>query len=84
MGDARYFITFIDDFLKMMYLYALKSKRECFEKLKEFKIFVKIQPKHKIKAIWLDNGMKYISKAFWAVFFENYDIEKQTSTPYRP
>ena len=47
MGDARYFVTFINDFLKMMYLYALKSKRECFEKFKEFKVFVELQLEHK-------------------------------------
>lgn len=43
MGGTKYFITFIDDLLKKVWLYALESKAKCFKKFKEFKKLVKMQ-----------------------------------------
>jgi transposase InsO family protein len=64
-------------------VYLLKSKRECLEKFKEFKALVETQSEHKLKVFQSDNGREYISKGFKR-FLKAYDIEKQTSTPYRP
>ena len=83
MGCVRYFMTFIDGFSKKIWLYALKSKGECFEKFKEFKALVEMQSEHKIKVFQLENGIKYISKAFKR-FLKDYDIGKQMSMTYRP
>jgi transposase InsO family protein len=41
------------------------------------------QSEHKIKVFRSDNGGEYISKEFKR-FLKAHDIEKQTSTPYRP
>ena len=62
MGGARYFMTFIDDFSRIMWLYVLKSKGKCFEKFKEFKALVEMQSEHKIKAFWSDNGREFVSR----------------------
>jgi len=83
LGCARYFVTYIDDFSKKVWVYFLKSKGECLEKFKEFKALVETQSKHKIKVFRSDNGGEYISKGFKR-FLKAHDIEKQTSTPYRP
>jgi hypothetical protein len=83
LGGARYFVTYIDDFSKKVWVYLLKSKGECLEKFKEFKALVETQSEHKIKVFRLDNGREYISKGFQR-FLKAHDIEKQTSTPYRP
>jgi len=35
IGDARYYVTFIDDFSKRVWVYFLKQKSEVFQKFKE-------------------------------------------------
>jgi hypothetical protein len=83
LGGARYFVTYIVDFSRKVWVYLLKSKGECLEKFKEFKAFVETQSEHKIKVFRSDNGGEYISKGFKG-FLKAHGIEKQTSTPYRP
>jgi transposase InsO family protein len=83
LGGARYFVTYIDDFSRKVWVYLLKSKGECLEKFKEFKALVETQSEHKIKVFRSDNGGEYISKGFKG-FLKAHDIEKQTFTPYRP
>jgi hypothetical protein len=83
LGGARYFVTYIDNFSRKVWVYLLNSKGECLEKFKEFKALVETQLEHKIKVFQLDNGGEYISKGFKR-FLKAHDIEKQTSTMYRP
>jgi transposase InsO family protein len=83
LGGARYFVTYIDDFSRKVWVYLLKSKGECLEKFKEFKALVETQSEHKIKVFRSNNGGEYISKGFKG-FLKAHGIEKQTSTPYRP
>jgi hypothetical protein len=83
LGGARYFVTYIDDFSRKVWVYLLKSKGECLEKFKEFKALVETQSEHKIKVFRSDNGGEYISKGFQG-FLKAHGIEKQTFTPYRP
>jgi hypothetical protein len=40
LGGARYFVTYINDFSRKVWVYLLKSKGECLEKFKEFKALV--------------------------------------------
>lgn len=40
IGHARYFITFIDDFTKMVFIYFMKSQSEVLETFKKFNKFV--------------------------------------------
>ena len=42
ISGVRYFVTFIGDFLRKVWLYALKSKEGSFEKFKEFKALVEM------------------------------------------
>ena len=83
IGSARYFVTFIDDFFLNVWLYALKSKGNCFVKFKEFKALVKTQLEHKIKTFQSNNNRELVSKAF-NHFLKDYGTEKQTCTPYTP
>jgi transposase InsO family protein len=83
LGGARYFVTYIDDFSRKVWVYLLKSKGECLKKFKEFKALVETQSEHKIKVFQSDNGGEYISKGFER-FLRANGIEKQTSTSYRP
>jgi transposase InsO family protein len=83
LGGARYFVTYIDDFSRKVWVYLLKSKGECLEKFKEFKVVVEKQLEYKIKVFRSDNGGEFISEGFEG-FLKAHGIEKQTSTPYRP
>ena len=83
IGGSRYFVTFIDDFTRRVWLYPLKTKGECLEKFKEFKALAETQSEHKIKAFRSDNGGEFISKAFRR-FLKKHGIERQPSTPYTP
>ena len=40
LGGCKYFLIFIDDFSRMVWVFALKSKDEGLEKFKRWKIFV--------------------------------------------
>lgn len=63
-GCRRYFITFIDIFLRNVWLDTLKSKEEFFEKFKKFKAFVETQSEYNIKVFRSNNGGDLISKPF--------------------
>src|SRR5579875_408018 len=83
MGGCLYFVTFIDDFSRKVWIYVLESKAEVFAKFVEFKALVETQSEHKIKAFRSDNGGEFTSKAFES-FFHSHGIERQLSTPYTP
>ncbi len=63
-GGARYFVTFIDDFLRKTHVYFLKAKGEVFDKFKAYKALVENQIGMKIKTLRLDNGGEFMSKKF--------------------
>ena len=59
-----YFLTFIDDFSRMCWIYFLKNKDEAFEFFKEFKEMVENESEHKIKCVRSDRGGEYSSTDF--------------------
>lgn len=77
MGGVGYFSP------KKVLLYVMISKSDCFEKLNGFKAFIETQLEHEIKTFWLDNGGKFVSKAF-NHFLRDHGINKKISTPYMP
>ncbi len=64
MGSAVYFVTFIDDKSRYVWLYVLKSKSEVFSKFREWRAMVEIETGQKLKALRSDNGGEYTSTAF--------------------
>ncbi len=82
-GEARYFVTFIDDFSRKIHVYLLKEKGEVFDKFKAYKALVENQTNMKIKTLRSDNGRKIVSKNF-DDFFRECGIQRQTSAPYTP
>ena len=61
-SDPRYFITFIDDCSRYMYLYMLCSKDEVLEAFKVFKAEVEKQRWMQIKIVRSDRGGKYYGR----------------------
>jgi transposase InsO family protein len=83
LGRVKYFVTFIDDFSRKVWIYIIKAKSDCFAKFKEWKALVEKQCEYKIKVLRLNNGGEYLSKHFNELL--KYEgIARQTSTPYTP
>jgi hypothetical protein len=54
---AKYFVTFVDDFLKKIWVHMMKCKGKSFERFKEFRAFEEMQLEYEIKAfLWISGG----------------------------
>jgi transposase InsO family protein len=83
LGERRYFITFIDDFSRKIWVYFLKEKSEAFGVFKKFKALVEKESGNFIKALRSDRGGKFTSSAFDS-FCEENDIRRNLTAPYSP
>jgi hypothetical protein len=64
----KYVVIFIDDFLRITWLYLLKNKSEIFSQFVDFYNFVKKQFDTKIKTFRSNNGMKFVNRSFIEFF----------------
>lgn len=83
LGGARYFVTFIDDFSRKVYVFTMKSKAEVFDKFVEYKARVENEHNRKIKTLRTDNGKEYVNKIF-DNYLKKFGILHQTTNPYTP
>lgn len=83
IGGASYFVTFIDDMTRRVFVYFIKSKDEVYEKFVVFKNMAESQLGRKIKAIRSDNGREFVNKRFDNLLQEN-GIVRQLTVPYSP
>ncbi len=83
ISRARYFVTFIDDKMRKMFTYLIKSKDEMFEKFKDFKALVKKETEKKIKTLHSNNSGKYTSQEF-ECYLKDQEIKHQKLAPYIP
>lgn len=83
IGQAKYFLLFIDDASRMTYVYFLKEKNQVFQHFKEFRVLVENQTGNKIKVLRTDNGGEFCSREM-----ENYlkqtGIIHQKTNPHTP
>eukprot|EP00253_Pinus_taeda_P029025 PITA_29025 len=79
----EYFILFIDDFSRMVWLGFMKHKDEAFEKFKSFKVLVEKESDHKIKCLRSDRGGEFTSNEFFD-FCEEDGIRREFSTTRTP
>ena len=63
LSGAEYFVTFIDDKLRYIWIYILKNKSEVLKKILEWKPMVEKSSCEKIKTLRSDNGGEYTSKS---------------------
>lgn len=61
LDGFKYFVTFIDDFSKVTWLYLLKSKSEVFNCFKDFHLLVVTQFSTHVKILRSDNGTEFTS-----------------------
>jgi hypothetical protein len=78
-GRKKYYVSFIDDYSKFIWLYLLRSKSEVYKYFLEFQRLVERQFDRKILAVQFDWGGKYEKLNS---FFRNIDIAHQLSCPH--
>ena len=59
LRKSMYYVSFIDDFSRNLWIYFLRKKSEVFSKFKEFKALVENQSENKIKVLRTDNGGEF-------------------------
>ena len=59
-----YFMTFIDDYTKKVWVYFMRYKSDTFAKFKLWKAKVENQTGRKIKCLRSDNGTEYTDSRF--------------------
>ena len=83
VGGSRFFVTFIDDYSRYTYVYAIKHKSEVFERFTEFVEQVENLSVYRVKSLRSDNGTEYSSQAF-AEYCEIKGIKREYTIPYTP
>jgi len=69
----NYFVTFMDDYLRKVFVVGLREKSEVLQNFKELLTRLKLQTGQKLKVIRTDGGGEYTGKQF-----ESYLKEKGT------
>ena len=83
LSGFEYYVTFIDDYSRNIWIYFLKAKNEVFEKFKEFKALIENLSDKRIKTLGSDNGREYTSKEF-EFFCKDVGINMELTNPYNP
>ena len=83
LNGSKYFIIFIDDYIRMCWIYIMKQKLEVTKVFLKFKRWIENQSSCKIQVIKSNNGTKYISLRFNSLCEED-GIEHQLTVPYSP
>ena len=81
MSQAKYALTFIDDFSRYYWVYFLKHKSEVFGLFKVFKALVENQSRRKLKILRSDNGGEYVNSEF-IQYCEDVGIQMHNLIPY--
>lgn len=83
LGVYKYFLSFIDDLSRMVWVYTPKSKDEVLERFKVSKTLIETQTSLKVKVSRTDNGFEYCNKQF-EDFCEKNGILRYKTITYTP
>lgn len=83
LGGNKYFVSFVDEFSRMMWIYLIQAKGEVFTVFKRFKLMAEKQAEKEIKILRTDGGGEYTSKEFHD-FCEENGIVHEIIAPYTP
>lgn len=64
LGGNKYFVSFIDDLSRKVWIYLIKLKSEVFTVFKQFKALVEKQSGRKLKILRIDGGGEFNSSEF--------------------
>ncbi|GKB88744.1 putative reverse transcriptase domain-containing protein, partial [Tanacetum coccineum] len=79
----RYFLTIVDDFSRVVWVFLLKNKTEVFDNITVFYNIIHTQFNKKIKIFRSDNGTEFVNQKLTS-FCESHGILHQTSCSYTP
>ena len=83
IGGRRYFVAFIDDYIRCCRVYFMKSKSEVFDKFKEFEHCTTNERGNLIGTLRSDNDGEYLLKEF-EEYLRAIRIHHKLSAPYLP
>ncbi|KAL5557135.1 hypothetical protein UlMin_039371 [Ulmus minor] len=83
LGGGKYFISFIDDCSRKVWVFILKNKSDAFGKFKEWKKMVEVQTGKKLKKLRTDNGLEFLNYEF-DQFCKDEGIVRHKTVPYTP
>ncbi|KAH9714714.1 Integrase catalytic domain-containing protein [Citrus sinensis] len=75
IGGSHYFVIFVDDFSRRVWVYTMRAKDEVLEIFVKWKKLVETQTGRKIKVLRSDNGGEYTSDPFLQVW-QNEGIKR--------
>ena len=64
LSGGEYFVTFVDDRTRHVWIYILKHKDEVFSRFQEWKVQVERSTGRQVKTLRSDNGGEYTSGEF--------------------
>ena len=82
-GGSSYFVSFIDDFSRKVWVYMLKKKFDVFTIFKQFRALVENITGRTIKCLRTDNGGEFTSKEF-DNYCKDVGIKRHKTTVYTP
>ncbi|KAE8697282.1 omega-6 fatty acid desaturase, endoplasmic reticulum isozyme 1 [Hibiscus syriacus] len=80
---SLYYVTFIDDSTRKVWVYFLKKKSEVFDTFRKWKAMVENENGMKVKRLRSDNGGEYRNRRF-RDFCANNGIKMETTVPMTP
>jgi transposase InsO family protein len=83
LGGSKYFIIFVGEFTRMIWLYTIKLMSEALDVFRKFQGLNREKCDKTIKILRTDGGGEYTSKEFEA-FYINQGIVHEVTTPYTP
>lgn len=83
LGGNKYFVSFIDEFTRMLWVYLMNKKSEVLAVFKRFKTMCEKQSGKALKILRTDGGGEYTSHAFQQ-FCDEEGIIHDMIAPYTP
>ena len=83
LGGNKYYVTFIDDYTRKVWIYFIKNKSDVFYYFKIFKNQVEKEANASIRMLRSDGGGEYFSNEF-TNFLYNCGIRRQFTCRYTP
>jgi len=85
LGGGEYFVTFLDDCTRYVWVYIVKHKGEVFQKFREWKTLVENSSGRKVKILRSDNGGEYTCTSNELVeYLTQEGIKHELTIPHTP
>ncbi|KAH0745836.1 hypothetical protein KY285_007493 [Solanum tuberosum] len=81
LGGKHYFVTFVDDFSRRLWVHKMKTKDEVLGIFLKWKAMIEIQIGRKIKCLRTDNGGEYKNDLFHRQIYTTTEWGGRTHEP---